>query len=246
MSKTKRPNTVLDMTEEPPRQSIFGWLRGRFFAGIVIAAPIVITAFLVVWLVDFIDSRVKPLLPELLRPETYTNYAIPGFGLIVVVIFLTILGAITTNLIGRSIIGMGDRLLLRLPVVRNIYSALKQMVDVISSNTNDQFDEVVMIEYPRKGSWCIGFISTPAKGEISEKLGTNFIGVFVPTTPNPTSGFLMYVPETDVRRMDMTVEEGAKLILSAGLVVPERPLQVDESELFEADVKTEPNDTTQA
>lgn len=228
----KRRKSTLDISEKPPRQSLFGWLRGRFFAGIVIAAPIVVTAALVVWLVDLIDSNVKPLLPPLLRPETYTNYAIPGFGLLVVVVFLTILGAVATNLIGRSIIGMGDRILLRLPVVRNIYSALKQMVSVISSSNNDQFDEVVLIEYPRRGSWCLGFVSSEARGEISEKLGTNYLGVFVPTTPNPTSGFLMYVPEDEVRRLDMTVEEGAKMILSAGLVVPDRPLQVDETELF--------------
>ena len=162
-----------------------------------------------------------PLLPAALKPETYLNYAVPGFGLIVLIVFLTVLGGIATNLIGRSVISLADRILTRVPFVRSVYSAFKQLVEVFASNNTEQFSECVLIEYPKKGTWCLGFVSSPAKGELKTVLGPAFIGVFVPTTPNPTSGFLMYVESSEVVRLDMTVEEGAKMILSAGLVVPE-------------------------
>ena len=219
----KREKTGLDMipVDKPPRLSLFGWLRGRFFAGMVIALPVVVTFLILRFLIGEIDRRVVPLLPAALKPETYLNYAVPGFGLIVLIVFLTLLGAIATNLIGRSVISVSDRLLSRLPIVRSLYSAFKQLVEVFANNNTDQFSECVLIEYPKKGTWCLGFLSSPAKGEVKSALGPNFIGVFVPTTPNPTSGFLMYVESSEVVRLDMTVEEGAKMILSAGLVVPE-------------------------
>ncbi|HCX12440.1 MAG TPA: hypothetical protein DHU81_19355, partial [Hyphomonas sp.] len=116
---------------------------------------------------------------------------------------------------------LADRILTSVPFVRSVYSAFKQLVEVFASNNTEQFSECVLIEYPKKGTWCLGFVSSPAKGELKTVLGPAFIGVFVPTTPNPTSGFLMYVESSEVVRLDMTVEEGAKMILSAGLVVPE-------------------------
>ena len=222
--KDKEPHSPLiptDGLEPPKRQSLFAWLRGRFFAGMVIAAPIAITFWVIQFLITFIDDRVKPILPPLLKPETYTNYAIPGVGVLVTIIALTILGAVATNLIGRALINSSDRLLSRIPIVRNVYSAFKQLFEVLGNNQTASFDSVVMVEYPKRGTWCIGFVASGAKGEVRHRLGDNHIGVFVPTTPNPTSGFLVYVPREEVIAMDMTVEEGAKLILSAGLVVPE-------------------------
>lgn len=222
--KDKEPHSPLiptDGLEPPKRQSLFAWLRGRFFAGMVIAAPIAITFWVIQFLITFIDNRVKPILPPLLKPETYTNYAIPGVGVLVTIIALTILGAVATNLIGRALINSSDRLLSRIPIVRNVYSAFKQLFEVLGNNQTASFDSVVMVEYPKRGTWCIGFVASGAKGEVRHRLGDNHIGVFVPTTPNPTSGFLVYVPREEVIAMDMTVEEGAKLILSAGLVVPE-------------------------
>ncbi len=234
--KTKEPQSPLipsDALEPPRKQSLFAWLRARFFAGMVIAAPIAITFWVIQFLITFIDNRVKPLLPPVLKPETYTNYAIPGVGVLVTVIALTILGAVATNLIGRSLINSSDRLLSRIPIVRNVYSAFKQLFEVLGNNQTASFDSVVLVEYPRRGSWCIGFVASGAKGEVKARLTDDHIGVFVPTTPNPTSGFLVYVTRAEVKELDMTVEEGAKLILSAGLVVPEA--KTDESgELFEA------------
>lgn len=229
MSKSKKRDYGLLSPEKPPRVSLFGWLRGRFFAGMFIALPVVVTFLILQFLISEIDKRVVPLLPAALKPETYLNYAVPGFGLIVLVVFLTVLGGIATNLIGRSVISLTDRILTRVPFVRSVYSAFKQLVEVFASNNTEQFSECVLIEYPKKGTWCLGFLSSPAKGEVRSVLGPAFIGVFVPTTPNPTSGFLMYVESSEVVRLNMTVEEGAKMILSAGLVVPEHlPVKTQE------------------
>ncbi|MFN3211677.1 MAG: DUF502 domain-containing protein [Henriciella sp.] len=221
MSKGKTPQEMISDVNKPKPLGLFAWLRGRFFAGMVIAAPLAATFFILQFLITFIDNRVKPLLPPLLQPETYTNYAIPGFGVLVLVIALTILGAVTANLIGRSLLAATDRILSRIPLVRNVYAALKQLTEVLANNQQASFDRCVMVEYPKKDSWCIAFVSSNAKGEIGTKLGTTKIGVFVPTTPNPTSGFLIYVEESETIALDMTVEEGAKMILTAGLVVPD-------------------------
>lgn len=223
MARKEKSERMFGRGKAPKKASLFVWLRGRFLAGIVLAAPIAITFLILQFLITKIDESVVPLLPAALKPETYLDYAVPGFGLIVLVLFLTLLGAITTNLIGRSIVTMGDRILSRVPFVNWLYAAFKQLIEVFASDNSDQFNEVVLIEFPKEGTWCIGFLSSPAKGEIESHLGSDFIGVFVPTTPNPTSGFLMYVPRDKVIPMAMSVEEGAKIILSAGLVVPEFP-----------------------
>ena len=220
----KRSEADEIMNPKPKRLSLWGWLRGRFLAGMVIAAPIAVTIYVLQFLISFIDNRVKPLLPPLLQPETYTNYAIPGFGVLVMIVALTILGAVATNLIGRSVISAADRIMTRLPIVRNVYAAFKQLTEVLANNQQASYDRVVMVEYPKLGSWCIGFVSTNAQGEIRNRLGADYIGVFVPTTPNPTSGFLIYVRATECIDLDMSVEEGAKMILSAGLIVPEHEI----------------------
>jgi len=221
MAKGKTPDEMIPGMGKPKQVGLFAWLRGRFFAGMVIAAPLAATFFILQFLITFIDNRVKPLLPPILQPETYTNYAIPGFGVLVLVIALTILGAVTANLVGRSLLAATDRIFSRIPIVRNVYAAIKQLTEVLANNQQASFDRCVMIEYPKKGSWCIGFVSSYAKAEIGTKLGTSKIGVFVPTSPNPTSGFLIYVEEAETIALEMTVEEGAKMILTAGLVVPE-------------------------
>ncbi|MEL6724227.1 MAG: DUF502 domain-containing protein [Pseudomonadota bacterium] len=237
--KGKTPGEMIPGMNKPKQVGLFAWLRGRFFAGMVIAAPLAATFFILQFLINFIDSRVKPLLPPLLQPETYTNYAIPGFGVLVLVIALTVLGAITANLIGRSLLAATDRILSRIPIVRNVYAALKQLTEVLANNQQASFDRCVMVEYPKKGSWCIAFVSSHAKGEIGTKLGTSKIGVFVPTTPNPTSGFLIYVEESETIALEMTVEEGAKMILTAGLVVPDFNGANTDASVAEPEVRTE-------
>lgn len=216
-------HTPRDPHTEPAvhKRSLIAWLRGRFFAGIVIAAPIAITLAVVAGLISWIDARVKPLIPPAWNPETYVKFGIPGLGLVVAVILLTLLGAIGANLIGRSMISAGDRFLSNVPVVSNIYSLFKQLFETIASSQQTSFKDMVLVEYPKRGTWCIGFVTAPVKGEVRAKLGADMMGVFVPTTPNPTSGFYMFVPKAEVIDLDMTVEDGAKMIVSIGMVVPE-------------------------
>lgn len=223
MTHEKLPDDPLGIVIPPPKQGLFEWLRERFVAGMLIALPIVATFIILEFLINLIDSRVVPLLPAALRPETYLDYAVPGFGLIILLLFLTLLGAVATNFLGHYFVSLTDRVLTRVPVVRNVYSVFKQIRDVFQSNTGGQYKEVVMVQYPKEGSWAIGFVAGTAKGEMRHRLGDEFIGVFVPTTPNPTSGFLLYVRASETVKLDMTVEDGAKVIFSGGLVIPEFP-----------------------
>lgn len=218
MAKNKFP---LDDEPEVKKPGWLAWLRGRFFAGVFIAAPIAITVMIVLWLISVIDNRVKPLIPPAWNPESYTEFALPGFGVLVAIILLTLLGAITTNLLGRSAVGFSDRLLTRIPIVRNIYSLFKQLFDTIQTSNQSSFREMVLVEYPKRGTWAIGFVTAAIRGEIATKLPDGYMSVFVPTTPNPTSGFYMFVPKAEVIELDMSVEEGAKMIVSVGMVVPE-------------------------
>ncbi len=221
MSQNIQPDDPLGMIVPPAKQGVLSWLRERFVAGMLIALPVVATFIILEFLINLIDSRVVPLIPAALRPETYLDYAVPGFGLIILILFLTLLGAVATNFLGNYFVDVTDRVLTRIPVVRSVYSVFKQIRDVFQSNTGGQYKEVVMVQYPKEGSWALGFVAGPAKGELGQKLGADFIGVFVPTTPNPTSGFLLYVRATDVVKLGMSVEEGAKVIFSGGLVVPD-------------------------
>ena len=232
--KSKSSPTPVDDILEPGKQkpSLISYLRGRFLAGVVIAAPITITIYLVLSFIFWIDRIVKPLIPKAWNPETYIpgsinifgneiTLGLPGLGLLVAAILLTLLGAVGANLIGRALITAGDRFLSNLPVVKNIYSLFKQLFETIASNQEPSFRDMVLIEYPKKGTWCIGFVTAPIKGEVLAKLGEGMMGVFVPTTPNPTSGFYMFAPKAELIDLGMSVEEGAKMIVSVGMVVPD-------------------------
>ena len=205
----------------PSKPTFFGWLRARFFTGVVVAAPIGLTAALVYWFVTFVDNTIKPLIPREWNPDTYLPFAVPGLGLLISVLALTLLGALTANFFGRTIISLGERIVRRVPLVSSIYALFKQVFETFASSSSQNFQEVVLIEYPRKGTWAVGFVSSQTTGEMAKRIGPDHYAVFVPTTPNPTSGFLIFVPTSDVIHTSMTVEEGAKLIVSAGLVSPE-------------------------
>lgn len=197
-------------------------LRNYFLTGLIVAAPIAITLYFTWIVVTWVDAWVKPLVPTAYNPDNYVPFPIPGVGLIIAVIGLTVLGAFTANLFGRTIVSWGDMMLNRMPIVRNIYRALKQIAETILSQSQGSFQNAALIEYPRKGLWSVVFISTKTRGEIDDKVlpGTEMVSVFLPTTPNPTSGYLLFVPRKDVQILDMSVEDAAKLIISAGLVVP--------------------------
>ena len=205
-----------------PKPTILQRIRGNFLTGFVVVAPVIITVYLAWTFVDFVDQSIFPLIPRRYNPETYLPFRIPGIGLIVFVIATTIIGALTKNIIGRTLLRWGENLLHRMPVIRTVYNAVKQIAQTVLSQSQTSFRQACLIEYPRRGIWAIAFVSTTTGGEVARRAPSDeMISVFLPTTPNPTSGFLLFVPKDDVIYLDMTVEQAAKLVISAGLVDPE-------------------------
>ncbi len=200
-------------------------VRNYFLTGFIVTAPLAITAYLAWSFVGWVDSWVKPYIPPRYNPDTYLPFAVPGFGLIVALALITLVGFLTANFVGRTVVSSGEHLLGRMPLIRSVYRGLKQILETVLSERSDTFKKVGLIEYPRKGLWALVFVATEARGEVDAKLGSDdespAIAVFLPTTPNPTSGYLLFVPKQDVIDLEMSVEEGAKLVISAGLVAPE-------------------------
>ena len=222
---------------DPKRRAsrgVIARLRGNFLAGLIIIAPIGLTLWLIWTVVGWVDSWVWPFVPNYYHPEPMINRLlgrgvenqitvnVRGVGVVIFLIFTIIVGWLGKGLIGRSFIGIGERFVDRMPVVRSIYNAAKQIAETVFSQRETSFDKACLVEYPRKGIWAIGFISTTAKGEVSARAGNTgaLLSIFVPTTPNPTSGFLLFFPAEDVIELDMSVEDAAKLVISAGLVYP--------------------------
>ena len=197
-------------------------LRASFLTGLVVVFPIGLTIWLLWTVTGWIDAFVLPLVPHRFRPEQYIGIDLRGVGVIFFLLFTVIVGWLAKGLIGRSLLRWGEHLVDRMPVIRSVYSGLKQIAETVFAQSEASFDKACLIEYPRKGIWAIGFVSTMAKGEIAARasLDDPLVSVFLPTTPNPTSGFLLYVPQSQVTYLDMSVEDTAKLIISAGLVYP--------------------------
>jgi len=215
---------MTDSETQPKRIGGFTRLRNYFLTGFIICAPLAITAYLVWGFIQWVDSWVKPYIPDAYNPDNYLPFTIPGFGLVVAFFLITLIGFLTAGFIGRTIVSYGEHLLGRMPLVRNLYSGLKQIFQTVFSQQDTSFEKIGIMEYPRKGLFAIVFIATETRGEVAAKLremGHDTISVFLPTTPNPTSGFLLFVPKQDVKILDMSVEDGAKLVISAGLVAPE-------------------------
>ncbi len=215
------------MVFEPPpedktstRMDLMRGLRNNFLTGVVVVMPIAVTLWLVLAVVGFVDRVVKPIIPPIYNPETYLPFAVPGLGLVFAVMFLTALGAFAANYAGRAALAWADRLVERVPLIRNIYKAVKQLITTFMLQREQSFREVVLVQYPRDGTWVLGFVTRAAVGEVAAALGPGFVGVFVPTTPNPTSGFLIYEHRDRMKTLKMSVEDGAKMIVSAGLVAP--------------------------
>ena len=215
-------NTPFDPEPTHRRPGLLAGLRSSFLTGLIVIAPIGLTIWLIWTVVGWIDGVVLPLVPFTFQPEKYIGINLRGVGVIFFLIFTIFVGWIAKGLIGRSLIRTAESIVERMPVVRSIYSGIKQISETVFAQSDRSFEKACLIEYPRKGIWAIGFISTMAKGEIADQAATSggLMSIFLPTTPNPTSGFLLFVPEEDVITLDMTVEEAAKLVISAGLVYP--------------------------
>ena len=211
---------------------MFARLRAAFLTGLVVIAPVGLTIWLIWSVIGWIDGIVLPMVPVAYHPDrliqTYfgldpsAQVNVRGIGVVIFLFFTIVVGWLAKGIIGRSFIRFAESLVNRTPVVRTIYSGIKQISETIFAQSESSFETACLIEYPRKGIWAIGFISTEAKGEIAVRSDSTggMMSIFLPTTPNPTSGFLLFVPKRDVIVLDMTVEDAAKLVISAGLVYP--------------------------
>ena len=223
MSDLVKPPTLL-------KRFISGF-RNSFLTGVVVIAPVGFTVWLVWTVIGWIDGFVLPFVPSQYQPEEIlkailgedVRVNIRGLGVVFFLVFTTFIGWIAKGLLGRTFIRSAENLVNRMPVVRSVYSGVKQIAETVFAQADRSFEKACLIEYPRRGIWAIGFISTTAKGEVSKRSGSGqkMQSIFVPTTPNPTSGFLLFFPAEDVIELDMSVEDAAKLVISAGLVYPE-------------------------
>lgn len=225
-------NKPFQSTPPPtPRKPLFSGLRNSFLTGIVVIAPVGLTVWLIWTVIGWVDGFVLPFVPNSYQPENIikqifgdeSQMNIRGLGVIFFLVFTTIVGWIAKGVIGRFFIRNAETLVHRMPVVRSIYSGVKQIAETVFAQSERSFEKACLIQYPRKGIWAVGFISTVAKGEVQSKASKDnkLLSVFVPTTPNPTSGFLLFFPEEDVIQLDMNIEDAAKLVISAGLVYPD-------------------------
>ncbi len=223
-------NPGTDAGDEPAQKHTLGFgqrMRAYFFAGILVIAPIFITFYLAWLFIGFVDSKITPLLPVKYNPETYLPFALPGLGLLILVLVLTLVGALTAGFMGRLWTRYSEGMLARMPVIRNIYSALKQILETVLADHSAAFREAVLVEYPRRGIWAIAFITGRTEGEVQNMTEEECINIFLPTTPNPTSGFLLFVPKKDLMPLSMSVEEAIKMVISGGIITPpdRRPLE---------------------
>lgn len=220
-----KPKSPEDRSASGRRFALGSRLRAYFLAGVLVTAPISITLYLAFLLFRAVDEAVTALLPPRFNPETYLPEAwypigIPGIGLVILVVGLTLIGWLTAGFLGRLFLRVSEGILARIPAVRSLYGATKQIMQTVLAKQSAAFREVVLVEYPRRGMWVLGFITGTTEGEVQHLTEDTLINIFVPTTPNPTSGFLIFVPKSEVIVLAMTVEEGIKMVVSAGIVTP--------------------------
>ncbi|HJO88234.1 MAG TPA: DUF502 domain-containing protein [Alphaproteobacteria bacterium] len=219
-SKREKNNPGGKAGENPGPGSLGARLRTYFLAGILVTAPITITLYAAWIFVAFVDGKVTPLIPESYNPSTYLPFDIPGLGLVVMAVVLILIGWLTAGFLGRLFLRISERILRRMPVISGMYSAIKQIFETVLKKQSNAFREAVLVEYPRRGVWAIAFITGRTKGEVQSLIEEEVINVFLPTTPNPTSGFLLFVPRKDIIPLNMTVEEAIKMVISGGIVTP--------------------------
>jgi uncharacterized membrane protein len=202
----------------PSHHGMMSRIRNYFLTGLVLVGPLFITANLTWWFINWVDDLVRPFIPATYRPETYLPVHVPGTGLIIAFVTLTVLGFLTANLVGRTLVEAGENILSRMPVVRPIYKSLKQIFETLFSNSGSSFRRVGLVEFPAPGMWSLVFLSQPPGANIAARLPeAEHISAFMPCTPNPTTGFFFYLPRRDVIDLDITVETAMTLLMSAGM-----------------------------
>ena len=220
----KRAKNIKNIKKKKLENKVFmklgAKLRAYLFTGILVTAPVAITFYLAYKFILWVDVFVTKIIPPQYNFVNYMPMTIPGFGLLFLIGFLMLVGMFAAGFLGRFFIRLGEWFVAKMPLVSSVYSLLKQIFETVFSSKTQAFKKVVMLEYPRKGIWILGLVSADLQGEIEEKLPNEMINVFIPTTPNPTSGFLIFVPKKDVIEMDMSVEDAVKFIVSGGLVEP--------------------------
>ena len=213
--------TVSDIVADaPPHHGVIGRLRNYFLTGLVLVGPIYITVNLTWWFVNWVDDAMRPFIPVGLRAETYLPFKVPGYGVIIALFALTLLGFLTANLVGRSLVEFSENLLNRMPIVRPIYKTMKQIFETLFSKSGSAFGKVALAEFPA-GMWSVVFLASPPTADIATHLpGKDFVSCFLPCTPNPTTGFFFYAPRDQIIELDITVEQAMTLIMSAGMAQP--------------------------
>lgn len=195
-------------------------LRRYLVAGLLIWVPLGVTLLIIKFLVDLMDQTLL-LLPQVLRPESVFGFSVPGLGIVLTAVVVIGTGIVVTNLFGQQLLHLGERLLNRIPLVRSIYASVKKLTHAVFSGGGKSFRKVVLVEYPRTGMWSLAFVTGDGPSEVSDKIGHDLVTIFIPTTPNPTSGFILMLPRAEVIELDMPVDDGFKMIISVGVVVPE-------------------------
>jgi uncharacterized membrane protein len=226
--------TVADITPpEPPHHGVMSRMRNYFLTGLVLVGPIYITINLTWWLINWVDDAMRPFIPMSLRAETYLPFKVPGYGVIIALLALTLLGSLTANLVGRTLVEFGESLLNRMPIVRPLYKTMKQIFETLFSKSGPGFGKVALAEFPA-GMWSVVFLASPPSPDIASRLpGQDFVSCFLPCTPNPTTGFFFYAPRNQIIELDITVEQAMTLIMSAGMAQPNGDAQKKLAALIE-------------
>jgi len=235
-SNNKNDPASADPNPKAGRQSLGARMRNYFLAGILVTAPITITLYAAWLFVSFIDDLVTSIIPVKYSPSSYLPFDIPGLGLVMLVVTLILVGWLAAGFLGRFFVRTGEKVVDRMPVIRSIYGALKQIFETVIKGQSSAFRDAVLVEYPRRGIWAIAFLTGRTKGEVQNLTEEEVINVFLPTTPNPTSGFLLFVPKKDMMPLSMSVEEAIKMVISGGMVTPEdhRPAEEQNKPLIAA------------
>ncbi len=221
---SSKPGGALGADEARPaatQTGAAGRIRNYFLTGLVVAGPLAVTAWLTWSFINWVDGLVRPLIPPNYQPETYLPWPIPGTGLVIAFVALTLLGFLTANLVGRTLVGWGEGLLNRMPIVRPIYKTMKQIFEALFSKNGSSFRQVALVEFPAPGMWSLVFLSQAPSGDVAERLPQGeHVSAFMPCTPNPTTGFFFYVLRKDLIVLDISVESAMTLLISAGMVQP--------------------------